>query len=207
MRPYIKEFFTHVDICVMCVLLVAGWTVILPHANEGTIWLALVIGMAGYALSEYMIHRFLFHMKPPKHPLLLAMLRRLHYDHHIYPNELHLLFLPVWYSLPVMTGPALIAYLMTRDTVLTVAFVTGVISFLLYYEWTHFVAHRPIKPITPWGRWMKKVHLWHHYKSEHYWYGVTNPMFDVMLGTFRDEQQVEKSETARNLEGKADSRH
>ncbi|KEQ21724.1 sterol desaturase family protein [Paenibacillus tyrfis] len=206
MRPYIKEFFTHFDICVMCVLLVAGWTVILPHASEGTIWLALIMGMAGYALSEYMIHRFLFHMKPPEHPLLLTMLRRLHYDHHIYPNELHLLFLPVWYSLPVMVGPVLIAYLVTRDTVLTIAFVTGVISFLLYYEWTHFVAHRPIKPITPWGRWMKKVHLWHHYKSEHYWYGVTNPLFDVMLGTFRDEQQVEKSETARNLEGKADSR-
>ncbi|MFB6364316.1 sterol desaturase family protein [Paenibacillus elgii] len=80
------------------------------------------------------------------------------------------------------------------------------ISFLLYYEWTHYVAHRPIKPITPWGRWMKKVHLWHHYKSKNYWYGVTNPLFDVMLGTFRDEQQVEKSETARNLEGKADAR-
>ncbi|WP_375377938.1 hypothetical protein [Paenibacillus sp. MZ04-78.2] len=43
-------------------------------------------------------------------------------------------------------------------------------------------------------------------KSEHYWYGVTNPLFDVMLGTFRDEQQVEKSETARNLEGKEDAR-
>lgn len=206
MRPYIKEFFTHFDIGVMCSLLLAGWIVILPHVNRGATWLALVMGMAGYALSEYMIHRFLFHMKPPKRPLLLAMLRRLHYDHHVDPNELKLLFLPVWYSLPLMAGAALIAYGVTRDTVLTAAFMTGVISFLLYYEWTHYAAHRPVKPLTPWGRWMKKIHLWHHYKSEHYWYGVTNPLFDVLLGTFRDEQQVEKSETARNLEGKTDSR-
>lgn len=197
---YVKEYLLFPDIIVTGIVFIACliWTV--PHLNTFQTWIALALGMAGYAASEYMIHRFLFHMKPPKNAFLLKMIKRLHYDHHVTPNELNLLFLPVWYSLPLIAVSGGIAYGMTRSLTLTIAFVCGVIGYLLIYEWVHFVAHRPIQPRTPWGRWMKKLHLWHHYKNEHYWYGVTNPVLDVLMGTFEHEKNVERSTTARNLE-------
>ena len=42
------------------------------------------------------------------------MLRRLHYDHHVYPDDLKLLFLPVWFSIPSFTIYLLIAYGITK---------------------------------------------------------------------------------------------
>lgn len=200
MGKYWREYFGFGDILVMTVLFILGLLTILPSLNEGSTWLALVFGMFLYSCSEYTIHRFLFHLKPPKNRILLQFLKRLHYDHHVRPDELHLLFLPVWYSLPLISGAVFVFYLCSGDTVLTVAFATGLIGFLLFYEWTHYVAHRPIQPLTRWGRWMKRLHLLHHYKNENYWFGVTNPSMDLLMGTFKQEKDVEKSQTARNLE-------
>lgn len=145
-----------------------------------------------------MTHRFLFHMKPPKHPLFLKFMKRIHYDHHEFPDDLKLLFLPIWYSFPQMVAVSLVVGLISNSTY-GFAMFTGLSLALLYYEWVHYVAHRPIKPKTAFGKWMKKVHLWHHFKNEHYWFGVTNPTLDYMMGTFKDEREVEKSETARKL--------
>ena len=200
MSKYLKEYFGFTDIIVMNVLFVVGLFMTIPHLHQGTTWLALLFGMVLYSCSEYTIHRFLFHLKPPKDSFFLQLLKRLHYDHHVRPDELHLLFLPVWYSLPLISGAVGVFYLCIMNAVLTVAFTTGLIGFLLYYEWTHYVAHRPIQPLTPWGRWMKRLHLLHHYKNENYWFGVTNPSMDLLMGTFKREKDVEKSQTARNLE-------
>ncbi|WP_019420828.1 sterol desaturase family protein [Paenibacillus sp. OSY-SE] len=200
MRVYVKEFFTFFDIMLTLAagLVCLGFTI--PHLARGATWLAIVAGMIAYALSEYAIHRYLFHLKPPRNTFLRNMLRRLHYDHHVHPNNLKLLFLPVWYSFPLIAVAGAIAIAVTSDWSLTLAAVTGVIAYLLYYEWVHFRAHRPIQPLTPWGRYMKKMHLWHHFKSEHFWFGVTNPVMDKVLGTYKDEKTVVRSETVRDLE-------
>jgi 4-hydroxysphinganine ceramide fatty acyl 2-hydroxylase len=89
------------------------------------------IGMLVYAVSEYTIHRFLFHMKPPRNPVLLRLLKRLHYDHHVDPDELTLLFLPVWYSLPLIAASSLVVYAITSQITLTVAFATGIRKLLV----------------------------------------------------------------------------
>ncbi|MEW9106325.1 sterol desaturase family protein [Paenibacillus sp.] len=197
---YVKEFFFFPDICIMCGIFLVSISFLIPSlATIGT-WIAFAIGMATYAAAEYFTHRFLFHIRTPKNPFLLKIIKRLHYDHHVNPDDLHLLFLPLWYSLPNFAIAGTIAYFITSSLVMANAFIVGMILFLLFYEWKHYAAHRPITPISPWGRWMKKVHLWHHYKNENYWYGVTNPVFDLALGTFQDHKNVKLSQTARNLE-------
>jgi len=82
----------------------------------------------------------------------------------------------------------------------TIAFGTGLIAMLLAYEWKHYVAHRPLKPKTRLGKWLKKTHILHHYKNENYWFGVSNPFMDVLFGTLENEKKVQTSETAKNLE-------
>ncbi|AIY04525.1 fatty acid hydroxylase [Planococcus sp. PAMC 21323] len=71
---------------------------------------------------------------------------------------------------------------------------------LLLYEWKHYVAHRPIKPKTKFGKNVKKLHILHHFKNENYWYGVSTPFVDVLFGTLKDEKDVETSRTAKDLE-------
>jgi len=199
---YVKEFLTFPDIVVMSLLCLINVCITIIYADHASVWLAVPLGMLGFSITEYVTHRFLFHLKAPRNPFFLKMLKRLHYDHHADPDNLHLLFLPLWYSIPLMIITGGIVYAFTTTLIITNAFISGVMLFFLLYEWTHYIAHRPVQPLTTWGKWMKKVHKWHHYKNENYWYGVTHPGFDYVMGTFKDHEEVEKSPTARKLENR-----
>ncbi|KPB06098.1 sterol desaturase family protein [Bacillus sp. CHD6a] len=200
MKGYYREFFLFPDITVLMMLIVAsmGWI-----GWSGLTWGALAVfvsGMLTFMFSEYLTHRFVFHLKPPKNQFLLNLLKRLHYDHHTHPNDLHLLFLPLWYSMPNLSVLALIFYLIAGSWGLTVAFASGLMMMLFIYEWKHYVAHRPIKPRTKFGKWVKKTHILHHFKNENFWYGVSTPFVDVLFGTLKNEKEVETSKTAKDLE-------
>jgi len=203
-KKYFKEFIFFPDILIMSFLFLICLVFMIPHLFFGGTWIAFIAGMIVYTMTEYVTHRFVFHMKPPKNIFFLKLMKRLHYDHHSSPNDLHLLFLPIWYSLPNIVIAGAIVCLVTSSLIITNAFIAGIILFLLFYEWKHYVAHRPIKPLFSWGRWMKKVHQWHHFKNENYWYGVTNPAYDYLMGTFKDQKEVMLSKTARDLEKRGD---
>lgn len=109
--------------------------------------------------------RFLFHATPQSGAILRGLQHRLHYDHHVDPPRLDLLFLSLLF---------------------------GSILALTYYEWVHYVAHVAYVPPTPWGKWTKKYHLWHHYKNEKHWFGVTNPTMDFAGVTYSRVSDAEK---------------
>jgi 4-hydroxysphinganine ceramide fatty acyl 2-hydroxylase len=46
---------------------------------------------------------------------------------------------------------------------------------------------------------MKRYHLWHHFKNERFWFGVSNPVLDFVSGTYRQPEGVARSTTARVL--------
>lgn len=203
MKSYLKEFFGDIHVLIMFVLLIAGLAFIVTDMHKWTTWFALLLGILTYTGAEYFSHRFIFHMKPPKNALLLKFIKRIHYDHHVDPRELKLLFLPAWYSLPQIIIISMIIHAIFANITVTIAFACGITVMLLYYEWSHYVAHQPINPKTLWGKRMKKTHLLHHFQNEDYWYGVTNSVYDKLLGTYPDQKEVEKSKTARNLEKRA----
>ena len=90
-------------------------------------------------------------------------------------------------------------FAITRSAGVTFSLILGNLIGLLYYEWVHYVAHIPYQPRTPFGRWMKKYHLWHHFKNERLWYGVTNPTMDFVSRTYARVDDVEKSGSTRVL--------
>lgn len=202
MNKYGKEFILFPDVLIMGVLFlsVTIYTVLfLLHIST---WIAIAIGIVTYATSEYVVHRFLFHMKAPRHPFFLKLLRRLHYDHHVDPNNVKLLFLPLWFSIPAFLLYSFIFYKFAESIQLTLAFAAGLLGYFLFYEWKHYVAHKPIAPKTFLGKEMKRHHLLHHFKNENYWFGVTHSTYDKAFGTYPDNRSVEKSPTAKNLENK-----
>lgn len=200
MKRVIKEFFLQHDIIIMIGIMVAFFILLQEQIFTGTAILSFVFGVIFYTVNEYVTHRFIFHLKPPKNPSLLKLLKRLHYDHHVYPDDLRLLFLPVWYSLPLFIICLSVLYFFTENITIVLSFGIGMIVMLLVYEWKHYIAHRPIRPLTRFGRWLKKQHILHHYKNENYWFGVSNPFYDFLFGTYKEGKDVKLSETARNLE-------
>lgn len=161
--------------------------------------LACAIGALAFLTSEYTTHRFLFHARPSQIAWLQKLQHRLHYDHHLDPSKLQLLFLPVWFTVPVSLLYYGLYLALTRDAAIALSLTFGSLIALAYYEWVHYVAHIPFTPVTPFGRWMKKYHLWHHFKNEHLWFGVTNPSMDFVMATYQPVNEVERSGTVREI--------
>jgi 4-hydroxysphinganine ceramide fatty acyl 2-hydroxylase len=160
--------------------------------------LEIVLGAVLFYLSEYGMHRFAFHAPPAPWPFVLGLQRRLHYDHHVEPSRLDLLFLPLWFLAPNLAATAvLVALVLGTPAVASV--MLGVMLAILHYEWVHYVAHIPYQPRTRFGRWIKQYHLRHHFISEKEWFGVSNPSLDVVFGTFRDPKTALRSATTRKL--------
>src|ERR1700686_1375704 len=60
----------------------------------------VLLGAMMFYLSEYGMHRFAFHAAPLPWPPARKLQHRLHYDHHVEPGRLDLLFLPIWFLAP-----------------------------------------------------------------------------------------------------------
>lgn len=158
----------------------------------------ILLGALLFYLSEYGMHRFAFHAPPLPWPPARKLQHRLHYDHHVEPNRLDLLFLPVWFLVPnLAVATSLVALLFGAEPSLSALF--GMMLAILHYEWVHYVAHIPYQPRTQFGRWLKQYHLRHHFISEKHWFGVSNPTLDGLFGTFHGPDAAEKSSTVRKL--------
>ncbi len=160
---------------------------------------AIAAGAVVFFVSEYTTHRFMLHAPPQKNAFVLGLQHRLHYDHHVNPSELGLLFLPVWFVIPVAALTLAIYLAATRTWSTSAALLLGSILGLLWYEWVHYVAHIAFVPKTPFGRWIKKYHLWHHFKNERMWFGVTNPSMDLFGRTYARVDEIDRSGTTRVL--------
>jgi sterol desaturase/sphingolipid hydroxylase (fatty acid hydroxylase superfamily) len=181
--------------------LVAGVVVEVLAFSVGMLSLkpALVLlGALLFYLSEYGMHRFAFHAPPLSWPPARKLQHRLHYGHHLEPNRLDLLFLPIWFLVPNLAiATALFAAVFGAEAATSALF--GMMLAILHYEWVHYVAHIPYQPRTWLGRWVKQYHLRHHFISEKHWFGVSNPTLDGVFGTFRGPSAVQKSATTRKL--------
>jgi 4-hydroxysphinganine ceramide fatty acyl 2-hydroxylase len=158
----------------------------------------ILLGALLFYLVEYGMHRFAFHAAPLPWPVLRTLQRRLHYDHHVEPGRLDLLFLPIWFLLPNLVAAAGLFALVFGSQAAAPALL-GMMLAILHYEWVHYVAHIPYQPRTRLGRWIKQYHLRHHFVSEKHWFGVSNPTLDGVFGTFRGPAAGEKSATTRRL--------
>jgi sterol desaturase/sphingolipid hydroxylase (fatty acid hydroxylase superfamily) len=157
--------------------------------------------LAAEPFTEWAIHVFVLHFRPRalagRH--LDPLLSRKHREHHRHPQNPELVFVPM----PVvrLLLPALALAWGAGERRLRPA-LTGVATtyaMLSAYEWTHFLIHSTYRPRRRLYRVMWRAHRLHHYRNEHYWFGVTVHGADRVLGTYPRREQVPLSSTARTL--------
>jgi hypothetical protein len=161
-------------------------------------------------VTEWVIHVYLLHARPieiggHRHDLLAA---REHRAHHAAPSELDGVLVPTYALFLFVPAIAAVLFAMSFPIQLVIGgdrlgwWLSGVVvgyAILFSYEWCHFLIHSPYRPR---GRYYKVIwrnHRLHHYKNEHYWFGVTSNLGDVVLGTDPEQSSVAKSPTARSL--------
>jgi len=180
LKTYLKEFWSDNRVLfVSSMFLLACVVFIITEQNKSS-WIAIIIGIIVFFFIEYIVHRFVLHGILQK---IMPKAYKGHEDHHNKPNNMEYLLTPNSYNLTYYIVLWIAVYFMTDSFHLTGAFIVGLSVYQLYYEWAHFVSHRAIVPITPWGKFMKKFHLLHHFKNPQEYYGVTNPIIDIIVGT------------------------
>jgi 4-hydroxysphinganine ceramide fatty acyl 2-hydroxylase len=143
----------------------------------------MALGMLVWTLVEYLLHRFLLHARPQA-PALLAIVEKLHLGHHRNPQDEGKITVPVWASLPIASGLLGLFRLTTGSWSVAALLMTGSIAGYLYYETVHFWIHCSVRH----GRWLSQrraTHLSHHFKDQKRGFGVTTPVWDLLLRTGR----------------------
>ncbi len=166
-------------------------------------WWDLVVPaaiVAAQPFTEWLIHVFLLHFKPRTvgGRTIDPLVARKHRAHHADPKDAGLVFIPMPALLGLVLGLAavlLLAMPLSRG----LSALLGAYAVLFAYEWTHFLIHSSYRPRHRVYRSIWRAHRNHHFRNEHYWFGVTTNVADHVLGTFPDRSAVEVSPTARTL--------
>lgn len=162
----------------------------------GFTWIDAAIAggiLAFEPLTEWLVHVHLLHSRRD------ISIAKKHRAHHANPRDLDILFIPMGVIvLAPVVGIGLPLGLQAELGESLTAGLTG-FSMLLVYEWTHFLIHTPYHPKSRLYARIRRAHVWHHFRNEHFWFGVTIHTADRLLGTYPDKDAVPLSPTARSL--------
>jgi hypothetical protein len=159
------------------------------------------LGASLWTLTEYVIHRFVFH--PPRRieaetqdivaaltpgePVIPALPTRrhrfyflVHGNHHSFPNDSRRLVMPPFVSLPL----ALAFFALFRAVLggAAPAAFAGFVAGYLFYDTTHYLTHHS-RPRGRLARLQRRRHFRHHYDDDTKDFGVSSPIWDAVLGT------------------------
>lgn len=156
-----------------------------------------VLGIVGYfalglfiwTLTEYVLHRFVFHWMPPG-----KIGARLHFIfhgvHHDYPSDSKRLVMVPTVSIPLSA----LFYFLFRFLIgatLAAPFFVGFLVGYLFYDMLHYAIHHYNFKSKFWLN-IKHHHMIHHYKDMDRGYGVSSKLWDyIFRSNFESEKERE----------------
>jgi sterol desaturase/sphingolipid hydroxylase (fatty acid hydroxylase superfamily) len=155
------------------------WTALgIVHAGAIPFVLSLIGGFLFWTLTEYLLHRFVFHYEPQS-----VWGQKLHFIfhgiHHDFPNDALRLVMPPSVSLPL----ALFFYFIFRWVLPTdylYGFFAAFIAGYLFYDISHYAIHH-FNFKTPFWKNLKQHHMLHHYTDSTKGYGVSSALWDKVF--------------------------
>jgi len=144
---------------------------------------SLLLASAGWVLwtlTEYWLHRVVFHFEPEAGigARIHWMIHGVHHDH---PNDPLRLVMPPSVSIPVALlfwGLFTVALGSAAAQPFTAGFLTG----YLIYDMTHYYLHH-FRPRSALGRRLRESHMRHHFEDDARGFGVSAPFWDRAFGT------------------------
>ncbi|NXY35740.1 FA2H hydroxylase, partial [Pomatorhinus ruficollis] len=153
-----------------------------------------LLGMILWSLLEYLIHRFVFHMKPPASNYYLITLHfLLHGQHHKSPfDSSRLVFPPVPASLVIGFFYGVLRLLLPEVLGLSV-FVGGLCGYVIY-DMMHYYLHygSPKKGTYLYG--LKAYHVKHHFEHQRAGFGISTRFWDYPFRTLIPEETFKKED-------------
>lgn len=196
-----KIMFSHAGVALMgatCLIAFGAMALAAP----AWVWLLVPLGVVAQMMNEYNLHRYVFHLAPPRSQWAFDLLYRAHYGHHDFPTNHGLFFVPVWVALPMLVfNFGLVWGLMAMIGIdaafwVAVAIVPcgGVLTFM-GYEWFHMTAHLSL-PKTRVERHVTTLHNQHHFRDFSKWFHVSpgGQIIDRAMGTDIDREALKSQQ-------------
>lgn len=141
----------------------------------------IAAGYVFWTLVEYWLHRIVFHFEPEKGigARLHWMIHGVHHDH---PYDPRRLVMPPLLSVPLgaaFLGAFVLALGPDRAWGVSVGFFAG----YLLYDMTHYALHHR-RPKSRVGKWLRELHMRHHFEDDERGFGVSVPWWDMVFGTY-----------------------
>jgi dihydroceramide fatty acyl 2-hydroxylase len=153
-------------------------------AREGLGGLEIVLlvlaGLLLWTLSEYWLHRKIFHWDPD-HPIGHRLHFIIHGVHHDHPNDRMRLVMPPGASIPLAAlffGLFWLIFGLPTALPLFAGFLIG----YLMYDYTHYYLHHVV-PKSKLGKRLREQHMRHHFQDHRYGFGVSSPLWDAVFRT------------------------
>jgi sterol desaturase/sphingolipid hydroxylase (fatty acid hydroxylase superfamily) len=187
------EFFTHITpLAVLIIWLpVVGFflarSLVEPYRSGFPMYIpaGFILGMFFWTFLEYTLHRFVFHF-PARGKLQERIIFLFHGIHHAQPQCKTRLVMPPAVSIPmgfIFYG----LYILIIATLLQVPWwvsplFAGTIFGYLIYDMIHYATHHLPMHIG-YAKFLKRYHMQHHFKTPNQRYGVSSPLWDLVLRT------------------------
>lgn len=201
-KDLVKAYITYPAIQVYAALVIAALIFGAVTTTSALLFAAsIVVGGLLFPIAWYLIHRFVLHGSwMYKSPYLARLWKRVHYDHHRFPNDLSVLFGGLHTTLPtILLAAAPIGYLIEGWAGAAGA-VAGTLIMTAFTEFMHAGEHLAFEPKSKFWKEIKARHLAHHFHNEHGNYGIAEFFWDRTFRTFYAETADRpRSMTARNL--------
>lgn len=148
------------------------------YTNVFTLIASGVAGLLAWTLTEYVMHRFVFHYVP-KSAIGLRLHFLFHGVHHDYPNDAMRLVLPPSISIPLATGFYFL-FLAIIPAAYMDAFFAVFLTGYLVYDISHYALHHSNFNNRFWKK-LKHHHMQHHYADPTKGYGVSSALWDKIF--------------------------
>jgi sterol desaturase/sphingolipid hydroxylase (fatty acid hydroxylase superfamily) len=148
------------------------------HIGGGLFALCFVAGLFIWSITEYILHRFVFHYQPDS-----EFGKRLHFIfhgvHHDYPRDKKRLVMPPSASIP-LAAMFYFLFSLVLEQKLLFAFFPGFLLGYLVYDMLHYAMHHHNFK-SPVMKKIKQHHMLHHYQESTKGYGVSTALWDIIL--------------------------
>ena len=146
----------------------------------------IAAGLFIWTITEYLLHRFIFHFHTTSN-FGKRITFMFHGVHHDYPNDTKRLVMPPSVSIPLATGFFFLFKVLVGD-IFVAPFFIGFIAGYLFYDISHYAIHHFNMHSKFWLV-IKNHHMIHHYQRPELGFGVSSPLWDLILKTGYDAKK------------------
>lgn len=153
----------------------------------------LIGGLCTWTITEYGLHRYIFHYHPSS-----EFGKKIHFIfhgvHHDYPRDRLRLVMPPSVSLPLAALFFFLFKVFLNAPGLYVFFGAFLTGYLIYDMFHYAIHHLEVKGKL-WNL-LKTHHLKHHYNNPEKGFGVSSPIWDIIVGSDFEKDKVRQKRTS-----------